>query len=622
MTESEAIDTVDRHLGLGEPLLAYNAVQEGLALWPENLRLQQLKALAIARSGDTQRANELLRELADGGHADAETLGILARTHKDLALAASDPAGRAVHLAAAFGIYRRAYEDTRAVGAVAEVGYTGINAAAVAVLQGELAIARQIAGEVRTQCLRSRVTGTSDYWLAATLGEAALILGERAEAASHYARAARFVGGSYANLATTRRQAAHLARHLPGNFGWLAEVLKVPPLLMYTGDLIEPGGGATARFPRLLSEGTIEAEMRRYLEAVRPLAAYGSAACATDILFLEAMQNFGGETHIVLPFPAADFQRINGAGSWLQRFEHVLSRASGVTITSDHRARGSTATFEYANLIVSGQARLRAQVLDARLSGLVIRSGGERLHQGGSSSLVRLWRTQHIEVEEMVLPLGDAAVPTTVMPEAGLDENEPLPDGFSHEIRAMLFADAVGYSKLSEDQTPNFITQFWGAVADLCATTKQRPDHIETSGDGLYMVFAGVREAGRYALQLSDLVTRTDWSAHGLPEGMNIRIALHSGPVYRGHNPVTGSITYTGPHTSRAARIEPITPPGQVYASGAFAAVTAAYGVEDLSLRYVGRMPLAKDYGTSEIYHVELSRPDPPGGTYVNVRPL
>jgi class 3 adenylate cyclase len=605
MTESDAIDAVDRLLGQGEPLLAYNVVQEGLALWPHNLRLRQLKGLVFARTGDTERANELLRELADAGHADAETLGILARTHKDLALRAADPASRAEHLAAAFGIYRQAYEDARAVEAVANIGYTGINAAAIAVLQGEFAIARQIAVVVRAQCLRTQVSGTNDYWLAATLGEAALILGERAEAAAHYARAAQLVGASHGNLASTRRQAALLAQHLPGDFGWIAEVLKVPPLLMYTGYLVDPVTGATARFPRLLPEGNIAAEIRRHLEAIRPLAAYGSAASAIDILFLEVMQNFGGETHIVLPFPAADFHRINGAGSWLQRFEHVLSRATEVTITSDHRARGSTATFEYADLIVSGKARLRAQVLDAHVSGLVIRNGKERLHQGSAVSLVRLWRTQRMDVQEMVLPLADVAVPATV---TGLDENEPLPDGFSHEIRAMLFADAVGYSKLSEDQTPNFITQFWGAVADLNAAVKRRPEHVETSGDGLYMVFAGVREAGRYALQLSELVRRTDWSVRGLPEGMNLRIALHSGPVYRGHNPITGSITYTGPHTSRAARIEPITPPGQVYASGAFAAVTAAYGVEDLSLRYVGRMPLAKNYGASEIYHVDLSR--------------
>src|ERR1700744_2286654 len=116
------------------------------------------------------------------------------------------------------------------------------------------------------------------------------------------------------------------------------------------------------------------------------------------------MQGFGCENHIVLPFPAADFQRIKGADSWLQRFERVLSHATSVTITSDHRAHGSTATFEYANLIVSGKARLRAQVLDARLSGVRIRNAGERSLREGATSLARLWRNQRIEVQEVILP--------------------------------------------------------------------------------------------------------------------------------------------------------------------------------------------------------------------------
>jgi hypothetical protein len=77
----------------------------------------------------------------------------------------------------------------------------------------------------------------------------------------------------------------------------------------------------------------------------------------------------------------------------------------------------------------------------------------------------------------------------------------------------MLFADAVGYSELSEDQTPNFINQFLGAVADLNAHTVQRPEHVETTGYALYMVFGSVRDAGYYALELNKLVTGTDWAS-------------------------------------------------------------------------------------------------------------
>src|SRR5258706_15588094 len=83
-TSDAAVDAADRHLKKGEPLLAYNAVQEALQRWPEHARLRQLQALALARSGDIQRANAVLESLTQAGFDEAETLGLLARTHKDL----------------------------------------------------------------------------------------------------------------------------------------------------------------------------------------------------------------------------------------------------------------------------------------------------------------------------------------------------------------------------------------------------------------------------------------------------------------------------------------------------------------------------------------------------------
>jgi adenylate cyclase len=89
-------DLAERFLRSGEPLLAYNAVQEGLEKWPTDLRLRQLQSLALARSGAVARANEGLQKLRQEGHVEAETLGLLARTHKDLAASAGDAEGRRV----------------------------------------------------------------------------------------------------------------------------------------------------------------------------------------------------------------------------------------------------------------------------------------------------------------------------------------------------------------------------------------------------------------------------------------------------------------------------------------------------------------------------------------------
>ncbi len=100
------------------------------------------------------------------------------------------------------------------------------------------------------------------------------------------------------------------------------------------------------------------------------MAAYGSAACGADLLCLELVREMGGETHVVLPFPAREFREASvdfAGGDWGERFERALAAADSVTVTSDHRASGSTATFEYSNLVVTGMARLRATSVGSRL---------------------------------------------------------------------------------------------------------------------------------------------------------------------------------------------------------------------------------------------------------------
>lgn len=592
------------HLKRGEPLLAYNDVQQGLQQWPEDARLRQLQALALARSGDIARANGILEALARSGAADPETLGMLARTHKDLAMLSADAAARASHLTAGFALYEKAYERAREEGDAEAAWYTGINAATMAVLSADLERARRIAAQVRDIC--ARVQGVSDeasrYWREATLGEASLILGDAHAARAHYESAIRLARRRYGDVSSTRRQAKLLAECLPAMDVDVLSVLEIPQVLLYSGHMIDRPGRASPRFPPGL-EPQVRDAVRARLESIAPLAAYGSAACGTDLICLELARERGCETHVVLPFPPADFSATSvdfAGGDWHARFERALASADSVTITSDHYARGSTATFDYANLVLTGMGRLRANVLDAPLIAMAVRDPLDRREVGGTSSIVSLWKRQGIAVEEIPVPRSSADAKSEEPPE------EPGRQVARHELRAMLFADAVGYSKLSEDQIPGYIEGFLGSVAGLSRRTRHPFEHVETSGDGLYMVFRDAADAGHFALELSALTNAFDRAAWGLPATFSLRVALHCGPVHCATDPITGSPIYTGPHTSRAARIEPITPPGQVYASSAFAAVVAASGA-GLSLSYVGRMPLAKGYGSLGLYHLRAA---------------
>ena len=588
-----SIESAERHLRQGEPLAAYNVAQEALERAPGNARLRQLQALALARSGDVERANAILAALSREGAQDSETLGMLARTHKDLGLR-SEGEARARHLQSAFDIYRHAYLGAIERRNADAAGYTGINAAALAVLRGDLAASRSIASEVQA------LAASDGYWREAILGEAALILGDSGRAREHYARAVSIAGPRFGDVASTRRQARLLESAL-ATADPPSRALSIPPVIAYSGHMIDRPDRGAARFPP-----EREAHVRRAIgdriAAMRPAAFYGSAACGADLLFLEAAREVGAETHVVLPFPADAFraESVDYAGkAWSERFDQALALADSVTIASDHRAHGSNAPFEYANLLLTGMARLRAQVLDTDVLAIAVRQPRAAVVPGGTVSLVALWERAGMRVES--IDPGTAAEAATPPAAAA------RPDAIRHEMRALLFADAVGYSKLTEDQIPVYISEFLGAIAAMACSSPNRFEHVETAGDGIYMVFADAGAAGRFALELSALATGTDWAARGLPAGFNLRVALHCGPVHCGIDPLTGLPIYTGPHTSRAARIEPITPPGQVYASSAYAAVVAATG-EDLALTYVGRIPLAKGYGTLGLYHVRRER--------------
>jgi hypothetical protein len=603
-----AIACAEDLLEKGEPLLAYNQLEDALSRWPEPTRLRQLKALALARSGDTSRANDILGILAKSGIDDPETLGLLARTHKDLAVAARDAAVRMSHLQAGFVLYNQAYHAAMEEKATAAAWYTGINAAAMAALRGDFDTARTIASSVRRICAQAHDAGEgapARYWREATLGEASLILGDAPAATTHYVQAMALAGHRFGDVSSTRRQAKLLAQHLPAMNIDVDALLRIPPVVVFSGHMIDRSNRPSPRFPAAL-EPAVRDALRRHFAEHTPVAAYGSAACGADLLCLEAAREAGCETHLVLPFPAADFRASSvdfAGGDWGERFERALESADSVTVTSDHAARGSTATYDYANLVLTGLGRLRAQRLDAPLRALAVRDPQDSATAGGTTSILELWRHGEVPIDE--IPLADLRGSAATLP--GTAESPAMP-GVSiarHEMRAMLFADAVGYSKLSEDQIPGYIAGFLGAVAELSRRTRHRFEHVETSGDGLYMVFRHAADAGHFALELSAATNAFDRAAWGLPPSFNLRVALHCGPVHCATDPITGAPLYTGPHTSRAARIEPITPPGQVYASSAFAAVAAATNA-GLAMRYVGRMPLAKGYGTLGLYHVQL----------------
>jgi class 3 adenylate cyclase len=604
----------ERVLAQGEPLLAYDVVTAGLGVWPKDVRLRQLQGLALSRSGAIERANAILENLRREEEAGEETLGMLGRTYKDLAATATTRKQRNEFLKRAAETYSQAYEATG--------GYwTGINAATMNLLIRKTELAQELARKVRTECLKKIADPSGDhYWELAALGEASLILRDQSQAGEWYARAAEAGKNRFGDLHSSRRNARLILQHWNEDQSWIEDYLRIPCVLVFTGHMIDRPDRATPRFPSEF-ESEVAKEIQRKIASLKPGFGFASAACGSDILFLEAMLAAGAEVSVVLPYNEEDFVRDSvdfiPNSKWRARFERVLTRSARVITASTQRIGSGGISYEFCSQLLLGLAAIRCRQLDSTLIPLAVwnKKPGDDL--GGTASVVENWRQLGYEPEivnlEKIsrrsdpLPAGRQRRPLQRSRPAGSSIGQTSEESFGSRVVAILFADAVGFSKLAEAEVPHFVRHFLAAIAQLSDRFADSIIAKNTWGDGLYFVFSDVDVAGNFALQLVDLVTKQNWEKKGLPRGLNLRIALHAGPVYEFDDPITGNRNYSGTHVSRAARIEPITPPGQVYASEAFAALAAAQRARDLTCDYVGQTPMAKGYGTLPMYHVRRS---------------
>jgi class 3 adenylate cyclase len=606
-------ETAAHALKHGRPLVAFDAADAGLREHPGDPRLRQLAALALARSGASRHANALLHALVADGHTDEETLGMLARTYKDLWSREPDEPARTECLRQARHWYLEAYTRTQ--------GYwTGINAATMSSLLGDERQARRLAERVRAHCLaRLRDAPEAErYWLLATLGEAALLLRDVEGAEAFYRRGLELGRHGVAEAVSTRRNARLIMRHAGIDPAPIEACFNVPRVGVFSGHLIDRPGRAAPRFPSQL-EDAVAREIRERVRRHGFGVGFASAGNGGDILFLEALLDAGAEAHVVLPYNREQFLEDSVGyledGQWPERYSRVLERATDVTTASHQRMLAGSMSYEFGFLLLDGMAAVRAEELETELVCVAVWDGQPGDGPGGTAASVDHWRRRDRTVDIVDLrALRASELPVTVHP-AGDPPAAPAaasaptePSGFDAQLVGLLFADAVGFSKLREEQIPRFVEGYLRRMAEAIEMSEEPPLLCNTWGDGLYLVFRSVRATGRCALRLNETLRSTDWSAYGLPGTLGLRVAVHAGPVYACLDPITTRTNYLGAHVALAARIEPVTPPGEVYGSGAFAALATSQGVRDFSCDYVGVTPLAKAFGAIPMYVLRPGR--------------
>ena len=585
----------------GELLTAFDLAERGLAEHPDDVGLKHRAVLVLARAGATEEAARHFEVygLGDSANDDEDVAALRARIAKDGALGSDGPA-RTREAARAAELYRDIFARTGGY-------YPLINAATLSLVAGDGALAREWA-ERTLEVVRH---APDDYYAAATVGEARLLLGDVEGARAALGEAADRHQGDYGALATTRRQLRLICQLLNLDRGVLAP-LAGPSVIHFCGHRLAAAG----------SDGRFAAEAeavvaQRIAEVVRrhpPGYAYGSLASGADILWAEALLEAGSELHVILPFARDEFieRSVTESGpGWADRFDSCLRAATSVQFATSDAFLGDDVLFRYGTELAMGLALLRARYLDADVRQLAVWDREPAAGAAGTAIDIATWRRRG-GATTVITPSAEASVsefteasPATEAPPASKEEEPPDsdPDG-RRVVRAMLFGDVKGFSKLTDEQLPSFSKQVLGAIADVLERYRADIWHTNTWGDAVYVVLSDAITAAACALDLQDALAAVDFAAAGLPATLALRLGGHIGPVFPTHDPVLDELGFMGSHVSRTARIEPVTPPGIVYVTEPFAAALELDGHTEFGCDYVGHMAAAKDYGRLRMYRL------------------
>ena len=230
---------------------------------------------------------------------------------------------------------------------------------------------------------------------------------------------------------------------------------------------------------------------------------------------------------------------------------------------------------------------------------------------GGAADTAEQWPfpERHRNIDSTDLLAGRSGstkvrIEGTRQPSSEAQRERSLPPGIHQEMKCILFADIVGYSRLQEEQTPFFMYEVLHSISEKLSELDRSPEVLNTWGDAMFAIYEKSADLIRLAELLLSVFVGTDWIAKGLPEHLSIRIALHAGPVFIADDPIRNQINGYGSHINRTARIEPITLPGCIYASAQYAALLKIETGETYRYEYVGRLELPKNAGLQDVYHI------------------
>ncbi len=548
LPEHDRLWEIDVLLDHGLNQEALDLALEGVKRAPKDLRFQHRAVLATARAGAATEALQIFNDWKlNEARRDAEILCLRPRLLRDLAYSGSEDAPLPDLLAQAAVDYENAFREAGGY-------YAAINAAACFAILGDreraLALASAAEAEVEKESA-DLDTDEETYWVRATRAECALIAGKRDDAARLLRAALATHDVTPGKKSSTRRQLRRLGKAAGIDEAWIEAHAPQPDVLFFSGPLATDGFNSAAALARIRQEADAIFRTRRVS------AAFGALACGADIVIAEAALEADIRLHVHLPLPLETFLKssIEGYGDeWERRFADCVRAAQSVEW--NRTTVPCEAAFRLGAACAMGRAVRHAGQLTASVIGIF---GARRQQQNDNSSVsaynANLWRSAGLSaiiVEDDWPPMRNEAANST---------------GEAERIAFALAVAAPGDARaqIARDLNLKF--------------------HGTAHADGLDMaVFDDVDEAWAAARSLA----RSAWP-------QSARIYLDVGVVSRKADLAAAFVTTAN---------KPITTPGRIYASEAFALASAVFAPRERHLDYAGLAPTAEKLEPCALYAV------------------
>ncbi len=651
--------------GRGAHLVAHDRALKAVKEHPRDEELRYYAILTMLNTGSRQRAREEYRKWFSSPGTFAEvSMGTVrtplhrdvvvlpGRIDKDEAIERFRMKGDRSMFARAARRYEHGYHKSE------RHYFPGINAAALWFLSGREKRAHTIATEVLGQCRRLEklhqteeqrtLTGAHPigdateaaaqsrweeqrYYVAATEAEALLILERWDELKAALKRVLKRSGRIWGRLAKTRRQLLLIEEVRRQGDVRIEEALKIPRVVQYCGHIFRANKK---------QEASLIPQIEGYLDAADVQYGYGCLAAGSDILIAESLLARGAELHLVFPFQVEDYVRFSVrpfGKQWEDRFWACHEQATEIQLASEDGDVADDVLFSYGSKVAMGMAMLRARAMETEVQQLVVWDQKRRPWQAGTAAEVTYWEKNISKKKPQAWPHRQSETAadmehegkntaknfanenrrqlrTAVIPfqrsgsvAAKKRRKQELDSGLDRTMMAMLFADLKGFSKLQEKELGRFQTKVMKAVAEAIgkALDGKRASETNTWGDAVYLVLENARLAARCAVNMQDALEKY------AKKKLQLRVGGHFGPVYKGQDYIRNlPDVYFGSHVTRAARVEPITSPGEVFVTAAFAAqLCIEGGYDEFSCEYVGRVDLAKGYQSDFPLYLLRRRP-------------